>query len=249
MPVNYTTENASSKMRRFLECTVLPYSTEGLVVSLMICNLLSNLLDRSSRSLLASESERESEREREGYDDAGEESLDEADRDAELNERGEEGEDPDRPLGDGSQEVCRLNASSSCRSDDDLSKNVSDDDGNQEDEYRDYHLWEIEENHALEEDVYLVKAENLERGDEERDDDEPFDEASDERTRVKLEARSLDDLSEARLLESSIKLESLDNLRDESADESGDNPSDDKNDDGDNEVRKERHYAHPDSLK
>lgn len=206
---------------------------------LMALYLVASPLDPAGRSLLAAKAESEAKSQGESNYYAGKEGLDESNRDAELDERREKGEDPDSPLRDRTEEVRGANVRCLCGRSDNPRKDVCDDDRDEEDKDGDDDLRQVEKNYLLEEHVHLGKAENVEGRYEERYNDEPLHKAAYEGARVEVDASALHDVAEARLFKRRIKLDSANKMRDKLAYESAHYPADDEDDDGCDEIWEE----------
>lgn len=197
----------------------------------------------AGRRFLATETERQTKSEREGDDDARKQSLDKADRYAELDQGREQGKNPDRPSGNRTEKVRRVNAGGAGRTHDDLAQCVRDDHGHEENEHGHDDLRQVEQDDTLEKDVDLRQTEHVERGDEKGDNYEPFYETTHKSAGIQVETGAFYDIAKACVFKQRIQLDRLDNVSNQSAHESADNPADDYYDNRPQQLRKKIRYT------
>ena len=175
--------------------------------------LLAHLVEEACCTFLPTEPEGEAKGKRECNDQAREERLEVLGADTKLGKRHNDGEDPDGPACDGS---CKSRGSDTCGA-----RGATDDtlchlgDNRSDEQYQDRHnyLRHVREHDLLEEEGYLGKAQDLERREQKDDDDKPLHQPSDKLTRIKREARAVDDVLNPGGLQSMVNLYGFDCLR------------------------------------
>lgn len=204
---------------------------------------------RAGGSVFAAKTEREAEGQGESNDETGEDGLDEDRGNAELVERRENGEDPDSPLGDGTREVGRARTGSASRTRNESAHHFRDDGAEDEDEGGDDYLRQEEQYHPLEEDGHRREAEDVKRGNEEHQDDEPHDECRKEAARIEVETRLFGSFVHAGAPQSLVYLENLDHLDDDAVQDRRDDPANKEYHDSRQDARQVHGHRIPEVVK
>src|SRR3989338_1813377 len=179
--------------------------------------------------LLASKTERESARNREHGNESGKQNANQILRDLELHQSGHEAEDQNGPACNAGKELRRLKLRGFDGCLNRIARKVADQNTNEQDNDGDDHVWQIQ--HDLgQEPCDLVPSQNVGRGHQEDDDEEPLHDPTKNRADVQLQTHALKGLLDVELFRKTIQLEEVADTDDESLQDHGDDEPDQKDD-------------------
>src|SRR3989338_1063986 len=129
--------------------------------------------------------------------ESGKQSLSESSGDSQLIQGGQNGESPDRPLGQSSQQMSGRSAGRFGRTHHYSLHGVGDESGHHQDQSGDDDIGQIAENDIFQEIVHLVKAQDVQRSDQENYHQKPLDQPADKVAGIESEASFMEHLVNA----------------------------------------------------